>query len=175
MRLIAGLLSLLLVLTLSCGERGESSSESVSVARIRVGEKVDGRCGFGDDLSQYPVTYSGISADCVQAVSIGPLTLAELEDMQRQESSFWENSFPYQQALVGEWIDGECQFTSPTVRAYLEFSEPSSTDLENCVMIVDVGPVTEKQIEEVERHGSVSSETAVPVAVPATTVPEPRR
>lgn len=171
MRLIAGLFVPLLVLTVSCGDGGESSSDPVSVVRVRSGEKVGGECRFGDDLSQYPVTYSGISDDCVQAVTIGPLTLAELEDMQRQESSFWENSFPYQQALVGEWIGGECDFSHPAAQAYLEFSEIASTDLENCVMIVDVGPVTEKQIEKVERHGSVSSETAVP----AMAVPEPRR
>lgn len=171
MRQIAGLLVTLVILTVACDEGGESSSDSVSVVRIRSGEMAGEECRFAGDLSQYSVTYSGISEDCVQAVTIGPLSLAELEDMQRQEPSFWENSFPYQQALIGQWIDGECQFTSPTVRAYLEFSETSSTDLENCVMMVDVGPVTEKQIEEVERHGSVSSETAVP----ATTVPEPRR
>ena len=159
MRLIAGLLALLLVLTLSCGERGESSSGLVSVVRIRSGERVSAECRFPDDLSRYPVAYSGISDHCVQAVSIGPLTLAELEDMQRQEPSFWENSSPYRQALVGEWIDGECRFTNPAVWAYLEFSEPSSTDLENCVMTIDVGPATEEQIKAVERYGSMSPET----------------
>ena len=171
MRIIAGLLAPLLVLAVACGEGGESSSDPVSVVRIRSGERVGGECRFADDLSQYPVTYSGVSDDCVQAVTIGPLAPAELEDMQRQESSFWERSFPYQQALVGEWIDGECDFSHPAVQAYLEFSEIVSTDETNCVMIVDVGPVTERQIEGVERHGSVSSETAVPAA----TVPEPRR
>ena len=171
MRLISGLLVLFIVLTLSCGERGESPSDPVSMVRIRSGERVDGECRFADDLSRYPVTYSGISDDCVQAVSIGPLTPAELENMQRQEPSFWENSSPYRQALVGEWIDGECQFTSPAVRALLAFSETVSTDWDTCTMIVDVGPASRKLIEQVERHGSASSETAAP----ATAVPESRR
>ena len=108
------------------------------------------------------MTYSGVSEDCYQAVGIGPLGPDELEQMKRDEPSFWEKSLPYQQALVGERIDGECDFSSPAVQAYLAFSEPTSTDWTNCIMTVDVGPATERQIEEVERHGSTASEAAVP-------------
>ena len=118
-----------------------------------------------DDLSQYPVTYSGVSENCLQAVTIGPLSLADLDQMQREEPSFWKKSSPYQQSLVGEWFDAKCQFTSPAVQAVLEFSETVSTDWANCIMIVEVGPVTKKQIEKVERLGSRSrtpARTAVP-------------
>ena len=133
-----------------------------------MGEKVDGQCAFADDLSPYPVTYSGVSDDCLQVVAIGPIRMAELEDMELEEPSFWENSLPYQQALKGEKSDGECDFSHPAVRAYLEFSEIASTDWSNCVMIVDTGPATESQIEKVQRHGSAYSETAVPASyVPA--------
>ncbi len=162
MRLLFGLLAALVILAVSCGSDADDSlSDPVSLARIRMGEKVDGQCIFRDDLSQYPGTYSGVSEDCLQAVSIGPISLAELEQMKRDKPSFWENSFPYQQALVGEWIDDKCDFSSPAVQAYLEFSETVSTDRTNCVMIVDVGPVTEKQIAKVQRFGTMSSETPV--------------
>ena len=170
MRLITGLLLALMALTLSCGgDVGNLSSDPVSVTRIRIGEKVDGECRFGDDLSKYPVSYSGVSDDCAQAVTIGPLTLTELEQMKLDAPLFWEESFPYQQALVGDRIDGECKFDSPAVRAYLEFSETVSTDWDSCVMIVDVGPATDKQIEEVQQFGTTKSETAVP----ATSEPVP--
>ena len=169
MRLIVVLLAALLLLTISCSERGDSGSDPVSVVRIRSGEMMDGQCRFADDLSGYPATFSTDQENCWQAVTIGPLTPGEVERMKQDVPLFWERSSPYQQALVGERIGGECEFSNPAVQAYLEFSEPSSTDLENCVMIVDVGPATEKQIEEVQRHGSVSSETAAP----APSVPSP--
>ena len=173
MRLILGLLALLLTPIVACGA-GEGmkdapgngsqrpSDDPVSVARIRTGEKVDGQCIFGEDLSQYPVTYFGVSEDCQQAVNIGPLSLAELNQMKRDKPLFWEKSSSYRQSLVGEWIDGKCDFSKPAVQAFLQFSETVSTDWANCVMIVDVGPATEKQIEEVQRLGRVSSATAVP-------------
>ena len=126
-----------------------------------MGELVGGDCRFSDDLSSYPVEYSNVSDNCYQAVTIGPLTMTHLEEMKRDEPSFWENSFPYRQAFVGEWIDGECKFESPAVRKYLEFSTAVSTDEESCTMIVDVGPATEEQIWAVQRRGSTSSETPV--------------
>ena len=164
MRLIIGLLLALMVLTLSCnGDAGKSSSDPVSVARIRMGEKASGECRFDDDLSKYPVTYSGVSGDCLQAVTIGPMSMTELERMKQDVPLFWEKSSPYQYALVGDRIDGECNFDTPFVRAFLEFSETVSTDQTDCVMIVDTGPFTEKQIEEVQRLGSTTeSQTAVP-------------
>jgi hypothetical protein len=129
---------------------------------------IGGECRFREDIFGYPATYFPASEDCLQAVRIGPIYPRELEQMKQDVPLFFENSLPFQQALVGEWIDGECRFTSPAVQAYLEFSEPASTDMENCVMIVDVGPATEKEIEAVQLHGSVSSETAVPApSVPA--------
>lgn len=163
MRLIIGLLAALLAMAVSCGgDDTGSSSDRVSVARIRTGDKVSGECKFNNDLSKYPVTYSTVSEDCYQAVTIGPLSMVELEQMKLDVPSFWEESSSYQQALVGERIDGECKFDSPAVRAYLEFSEPASTDWDGCVMIIEVGPATERQIEEVQRLGTTRSETAVP-------------
>ena len=172
MRLIIGLLALLLISIVACGigkdtedvpeNSGEATSDPVSMVRIRMGDKVDGECIFDDDLSQYLVTYLGVSGDCLQAVRIGPLSLAELDQMKRDEPSFWEKSSPYQQSLVGEWIDGKCDFSGPAFQAFLEFSETASTDWTNCIMIVDMGPVTERQIEEVQRLGSTVSETAAP-------------
>ena len=168
-------ISLLATLTLLCvsclGDAGNPSADPVSLARLRQGEKSGGECVFSDDLSQYPVTYSGVSEDCLQAVTIGPLSLADLDQMQREEPSFWKKSFPYQQSLVGEWFDAKCQFTSPAVQAFLEFSETVSTDWANCIMIVKVGPVTKKQIEKVQSLGSGRSATAVP----APSVPIPGR
>ena len=123
------------------------------------------------DLSQYPVTYSGVSEDCLQAVTIGPLSLADLDQMQREEPSFWKKSSPYQQSLVGEWFDAKCQFTSPAVQVFLEFSETVSTDWANCIMIVEVGPVTKKQIEKVQRLSSGRTATAMP----APSMPFPSR
>ena len=166
MRLIIGLLLALMVLILSCnGDAGKSSSDPVSLARIRIGEKANGECRFDDDLSKYPVTYSGVWADCLQAVTIGPISTTELEQMKRDEPSFWEKSSPYKQSLLGVRIDGECNFDTPFVRAFLAFSETESTDRTNCIMIVNVGPVTEKQIEEVQRlGGTTESETAVPAS-----------
>lgn len=150
-----------MMLGFSCGSDG-SKSELVSLTRIRMGELVNGDCRFSDGLSNYPVEYSDVSDDCYQAATIGPITMSELDEMKQDEPSFWENSSPYRQALVGEWIDGECKFESPAVRAYLEFSTAVSTDKENCIMIVDVGPATQEQIKAVERHGSMSSETPAP-------------
>ena len=171
MRLIVNLLAALIVFTISCGPEKaaeQSASDPVSVVRIRQGEKIGGECRFAEDISQYPVTPWPPSENCFEAVTIGPIQRDALEQMKRDRPLFWENSYPWQQALVGEWMDGECRFTSPAVQAYLEFSEPASTDMENCVMIVDVGPATEKEIEAVQLHGSVSSETAVPApSVPA--------
>ena len=168
MRLILGLLAASLICIIACGTGNttatgrEAPLDPVSVARIRMGEKVNGECLFEDVSIKYPVTYSGISEDCYQAVGIGPLGPDELEQMKRDEPSFWEKSFPYQQVLVGERIEGHCDFSSPAVQAYLAFSEPTSTDWTNCIMTVDVGPATERQIEEVERHGSTAREAAVP-------------
>ena len=151
------------MLGLSCSN-DNTAEELVSLTRIHMGERVNGDCRFSDDLSNYPVEYSNVSDHCYQAVTIGPMTIAELEEMKQYESSFWENSFPYQQALVGEWTDGKCKFESPAVRAYLDFSTAVSTDEENCIMIVDVGPATAEQIKAVERHGSTSSETPAPAS-----------
>ena len=127
-----------------------------------MGELVNGECRFSDDLPNYPVAYSNVSDNCYQAVTIGPMTVGELEEVKQDEPSFWENSFPYRQALMGERINGECKFESPAVRAYIEFSTAVSTDKENCIMTVDVGPATEQQIKAVEQHGSMSSETPLP-------------
>ena len=131
---------------------------------MRLGEKVDRECRFAEDMSRYPVTFRTNPENCSQAVSIGPLSRAELEQMKQDIPLFWEKSSPYRQALVGERIDGECKFDSPAVQAYLEFSTTASTDWENCIMMVDVGPVTEGQVEAVERLGSRSSEPAVPAS-----------
>ena len=155
------LLFAVMVLGLSCGS-DNSAEELVSLTRIRAGELVNGDCRFSDDLSNYTVEYSNVSGECYQAVTIGPITMSELDEMKQDEPSFWETSSPHRQALVGEWIDDECKFESPAVRAYLEFSAPVSTDEENCTMIVDVGPATEEQVKAVERHGTMSSETPVP-------------
>ena len=166
------LLATLTLLYVSClGDAGNPSADPVSLARLRQGEKSGGECVFSDDLSQYPVTYSGVSEDCLQAVTIGPFNLADLDQMQREEPSFWKKSSPYQQSLVGEWFDAKCQFTSPAVQAFLEFSETVSTDWANCIMIVEVGPVTKKQIEKVQSLRSGRSATAVP----APSVPSPGR
>ena len=160
----------LLIVAIACGEdSGDSPDDPVSVARIRLGEKANGECIFESNLLRYPVTYSVASEDCFQAVTIGPLARVELEQMREDEPVFWENSLPYRQALIGDWINGECDFSSPAVQAYLEFSEIVSTDPSKCVMIVDLGPVTEKQIKAIQGHGSVYSETAVP----ASHAPEP--
>ena len=168
MRLIIGLLVALLVLTVSCGSR-EASSEPVSVVRMQWGESIDGNCKFaGEDLSRYPVSYRTNRENCLQAVTIGPMSINELEHMKRDVSQFWEESFPYQQALFGQRVDGKCSFGSPALQAYLEFSEVASIIEENCVMIVDVGPATKRQIEEVQRHGMTESSTAAPA--PATPV-----
>ena len=150
-----------MMLGFSCGSDG-SVSELVSLTRIRMGDLVNGECRFSDDLPNYPVAYSNVSDDCYQAVTIGPLTVSQLEEMKQDEPSFWENSFPYWQALAGRRIDGECKFESPAVRAYLEFSTAVSTNEENCIMVVNVGPATEEQIRAVERHGSMQLEIPVP-------------
>ena len=173
MRIIFGLLIGLTMLLVSCGDdAGDLSSEPVSVTRIRAGDLVNGECKFSDDLSGYHVTYSGISDDCAQAVTIGPLSRAELEKMKQDKLSFWESSFPYRQALLGQRIDGECEFESPAVKAFLEFSTTVSTNWENCVMIVDVGPATEQQVEEVQRQGM--SESSTPVFDPGSHAPGQR-
>ncbi len=161
--LILGLALTSLLLAISCSSGpGAPSSDPVSVTRIRAGEKLNGECVFQNDLSKYPVSYLAASQDCYQAVAVGPLSLAELDQMKRDEPSFWEDSLPYRQALTGEMIDGECDFSHPAVQAYLEFSETVSTDLSRCVMTVDVGPATEKQIERVQLHGNSETSTAVP-------------
>ena len=162
MRLFTGLFAALIMLVVSCGGDADDSSGPVSLVRLRQGEESDGECVFSVDLSQYPVTYSTNPDNCMQVVSVGPVTRVELEQMRQDVPLFWESSSPYQQALVGEWIDGECDFSSPAVQAYLEFSETVSTDSKNCTMIVDVGPVTEAQIEKVRRVGGMSA-TEVPV------------
>ena len=164
-RLIASLLIAFLAAAVACGDDDAGSSSGlVSVARISTGELVNGECRFDNELSEYPVDYSSVSEDCRQAVTIGPVSLTELEQMKQDVPSFWGKSSPYQQALVGERIGDECKFESPAVQAYLEFSTTASTDWANCIMIVDVGPVTEKQIDAVERLGSRSSSTAVPAS-----------
>ena len=158
---VAGLLAALLALIVSCG--GESSSEPVSVVRMRQGDMVNGECRFTEDISRYPVTYSTNPEDCWQAVRIGPLSLDELERMKQDVPLFWEESSPYIYGLVGEWIDGECDFDTPAVRAFLEFSEIVSTDATNCRMTVETGPVTQRQLDEVQRlAGATESATAVP-------------
>ena len=165
-RLTFGLSLALLTLALACGgDSGDPSLEPVSVARIRTGEMVGGDCIFAADLSGYPVTFSDVSGKCDQAVTIGPMSLAELERMKQDEPSFWQNSLPYRQALVGERIDSECDFSHPAVQAYLEFSETVSIDLAGCVMIVDVGPATEEQIGSVQRYGTASADPAVPASL----------
>ena len=152
----------LLALTVSCS--GESSSDPVSVVRMRQGDVVNGECRFTEDISQYPVTYSTNPEDCWQAVRIGPLSLDELERMKQDVPLFWEKSSPYQYGLAGEWIDGACNFDTPAVQAFLEFSEIVSTDRTNCHMIIDMGPATQKQLDEIQRLGATESETAVPGA-----------
>ncbi len=178
MQPVIGLLAALVVFAVSCSSGEEttrdatdgsgSSSDPVAVVRIRQGERVDGQCRFGEDISQYPVTYSAYSEDCLQAVRIGPLGRGELDQMKQDLPLFWENSSPYQQVLVGEWIDGECEFTSPGVRAFLDVSEIVSADQTSCQMIVEMRPVTQKQIEEINRLGgeSATAVPAPPVAVP---------
>ena len=165
MRLFAGLFAALIMLVVSCGgDTGNSSSDEVSLVRLRQGEKSGGACVFSVDLSQYPATYSTNLDNCMQVVNVGPVSRAELDQMRQDVPLFWELSSPYQQALVGELIDGECDFSSLAVQAYLEFSETVSTDSKNCTMIVDVGPVTEAQIEKVQRVGGMSAtEVAVPL------------
>ena len=161
--LATALLAAFLTAAVSCGgDDAKPSSDPVSVARIRSGEKINGECSFADDLSKYPVTYSNASEDCWQAVSIGPLSLDELEQMKQDEPLFWGKSSPYRQVLVGEWIDGECKFDHPAVQAVLEFSETVSTDWTACQRLVNMGPATEKQIEELQSHGATESESAVP-------------
>ncbi len=144
---------------------GEQSHDPVSLARIRQGVTVEGECKFSEDISQYPATYFLPSEDCLQAVRIGPIDRDELEQMKWDVPMFWENSHPYQQVLVGEWIDGKCEFTHPGIRAFLAVSEIVSTDLTKCLMTIEVGPVTERQIEEIQLLGGESeSSTAVPAA-----------
>ena len=178
---LVGLVAVMIMLTISCnaGEdtegaavnNGEQSPDPVSLARIRQGVMVGGECTFNEDISQYQATYFPPSEDCLQAVRIGPIDRDELEQMKRDVPLFWENSHPYQQVLVGEWIDGKCEFTNPGIRAFLAVFEIVSTDLTKCLMTIEVGPVTEKQIEEIQRLGGESeSSTAVPapsVAVPS--------
>ncbi len=172
MRLIVSLLTVVIVFTISCGsEEGtkkaarngsEASSDSVSVVRIWQGEKVGEECTFGEDISQYPVTYSDYSEDCLQAVRIGPIDPDALERMKQEKPVFWENSNPYYQVLWGEWIDGECKFTAPIIKAYEEFVETVSTDWTACQRTVEMGPVTEKQIDEIQHLGTSVTEVAVP-------------
>ena len=179
MRPFIGSVAVLIVLAVSCGAeestrggardwRGASSAP-VSVARIRQGEKIAGECRFGADISQYPVTYFSPSEDCRQAVRIGPLGADELEQMKRDVPLFWEESYPYHQVLLGERIDGECDFTSPAIRAFLGVSEVVSIDRASCLMYVEMGPATQKQIDEVQRFGTTESLTAVPA--PSAPVP----
>ena len=158
-RLITVVVATFLASFVACGG---DDSDPVSVVRMREGERIAGECRFAEDLSRYPVSFRTNQENCWEAVTIGPFALAELEQMKQDVPLFWENSLPYQQALVGERIDGRCNFSSPAVRAYLEFSQTASTDWENCIMIVDVGPATERQIEKVQRLGNTGSSTAVP-------------
>ncbi len=165
--LLVALLGGLLMLTASCSgeavtDGGKSISDPVSVVRIRQGEKVGGGCVFGEDISQYPAPYHANLENCLQAVGIGPLGVDELEQMRRDVPSFWEKSFPYQQVLLGEWVDGECRFDSPGARALMAVSETVSTDWTVCQRTVNLGPVTEKQVEEIERLGGDSA-TDIPV------------
>ena len=164
-RLIAGLFAALIMLVVSCGgDADNSSSGPVSLVRLLQGEESGGECVFSIDLSQYPATYTTNPDNCMQVVSVGPVSRVELEQMRQDVPLFWERSSPYQQALVGERIDGQCDFSSPAVQAYLEFSETVSTDSKNCTMIVDVGPVTEDQIEKVQRVGGmIATEVPVPM------------
>ena len=176
-----GLLALLLIFSVACASgtstgdspsaAGEAPPDPVTLARIRQGESIDGECRFAEDISQYPVTHRRVSEDCWQVVTIGPISRDALEQMRQDLPLFWENSLPYQQVLVGERTDGECDFTHPAVRAYLAISEVVSTDWDKCLLTVDVGPVTEKQIEEIERLGTTKSSTAIP----ATASPVPDR
>ena len=159
MWLITVVVAMLLAMSIACGD---DDSDPVSVVRMREGERIAGECRFAENLSLYPVSFRTNQENCWQAVTIGPLAIAELEQMKQEVPLFWENSLPYRQALVGERIDGRCTFSSPAVQAYLEFSETTSTDLENCIMIVDVGPATERQIEKVQRLGNTGSSTAEP-------------
>ena len=166
------LLVLLLSLSVACAA-GTSAEEApavgdeapadlVSLARIRQGEMIGGECRFSGDISQYPATYSPASDECFQAVRIGPIDPTELERMKRDVPLFWENSSPYRQVLIGKRIDVECDFTAPAVRAYLAVSEIVSTDQNSCRITVELGPVTEKQIEEIQSHGMTESSTAIP-------------
>ena len=167
--LITVAVATLLATSMACvGDDSGSSSDPVSVVRMREGEKIAGECRFEVDISRYPVSYRTDQENCWQAVTIGPLAMTDLVEMKQDVPLFWENSLPYRQALVGERVDGQCTFNNPAVQAYLEFSETASTDWESCIMIVDVGPVTEQQIEEVQRLGNTGSSTAVPFSpVPA--------
>ena len=158
-RLITVVVATLLASFVACVA---NDSGPVSVVRMREGETIAGECRFAEDLSRYPVSFRTNERNCWQAVTIGPLALAELEQMKQDVPLFWENSLPYRQALVGERIDDRCNFSSPAVQAYLEFSQTASTDWENCIMIVDVGPATERQIEKVQSLGNTGSSTAVP-------------
>lgn len=162
MRPVFLLLLVSLALTLSCSGDGAYFSEEVRVARILPGENQGGACTFRDEISEYPVTYTTNHEACAQVVSIGPLSRGELEEMKRDYPEFWGHSLAYQQALRGERIDGECTFPHPAVKALLEFSEPVSSDEENCLMIVDVGPATQQQLDAVQSLGNTSSEPAVP-------------
>ena len=154
MRLIIGLFAALLAVAVSCGGAGgESSSDPVSVVRIRQGEKINRECVFGEDISQYPATYQTNPENCLQAVLIGPIGVDQLERMKRDVPLFWEKSYPYQQVLIGEWVDGECHFDRPGVRALMAVSETVSTDWTACQRLVNVGPVTERQAEEIDRTG----------------------
>ena len=162
MRLIIGLIAVPLVLAVSCdGAGGESSSDPVSVVRILQGQRIEGKCVFDDDISQYPATYQTNPENCLQVVSIGPIGVDQLERMKRDVPLFWEKSYPYQQVLIGEWVDGECNFDSPGVRALMAVSETVSTDWTACQRLVNVGPVTERQAEEINRTGG-ESETSEP-------------
>ena len=82
--------------------------------------------------------------------------------MKREVPLFWGNSSLYRQVLIGERIDGKCDFTGPAIHAYLAVSEIVSTDQNSCLITVEMGPVTEKQIEEIQRLGMTESSTAIP-------------
>ena len=166
------LLAALPALAVSCGGGDPvPPSDPVSVVRIRLGEKIDGNCRFAEDLSRYPVAYRTNPENCWQAVGVGPLAIAELEQMKQEVPLFWEKSSPYQYALIGEWIDGECNFDTPAIQAFLEVSEIASTDKTDCHLIVNMGPVTQKQLDEIQRLGTTKSEPAVPA--PSEPVPVP--
>ena len=170
MRLIVNLLAALIVFTISCGPEKaaeQSASDPVSVVRIRQGEKIGGECRFAEDISQYPVTPWPPSENCFEAVTIGPIQRDALEQMKRDRPLFWENSYPWQQVLPGEWIDGECKFTGPVFKVFEEISETLSTDWITCLRTIEMGPVTQKQVEEIERLGTTERSTAIPApAVP---------